>query len=258
MSSRKRALILFSHGSKRASWSRPFEEIRARLNPLLEETFDGGVHLAFLEGRGPYLEETVRSCLEDECLELLVFPLFLTASTHLQEDVPEAVESVQPLCSQWNATIKQATKSPISNHIWTHTLERILRHEVGPEDCAVVLPYYGSDRFAAQWEILLNTARSTLEQAGFGPIIPSPVGHVVHGSPEPTTQAIMRGLERKTFCAVLPMLLSPGVFQNQVIPQAIQNVPEAIRDRIKYTPDGILPDPHVEQWLIQIAENQTA
>lgn len=257
MKNRKRALILFSHGSKRASWSRPFEEMKNRCAPRLAHSFEGGVHLAFLEGRGPYLEETAELCLESGCQEILVFPLFLTASTHLQEDVPEAIASIEDLCSRRNATVNQVTESPLSEHIWTHTIERIREHGLPPKESAVVLPYYGSDRFAAQWETLLDTARSVLEQGGFGPIIPSPVGHIVHGSPDPTTRAIIQGLEDKEYCAVLPMLLSPGVFQNQVIPQAIENVPETIRSRIRYTPDGILPDPHVEEWVIQITENST-
>ena len=253
MKSSGRALILFSHGSKRASWARPFETMRDVLATKLTEDFPGGVHLSFLEGRGPDLQETALLCAAQGSTEMTVFPLFLTASTHLKEDVPAEIERVNEEGKERGFQLIQATENSISDHIWLNTVTRVNRHEIPPSDAAVILPYYGSERFASQWETLLGTARTHLEQQGYGPILPSPVGHVVHGSPEPTTKAIVEGLDAKPYAIVLPLLLSPGVFQLKVIPQAIEGVSEPLRERVRFTPDGILPDPHVENWVIKVA-----
>jgi sirohydrochlorin ferrochelatase len=253
MKSSGRALILFSHGSKRASWARPFEAMRDVLAMKLGEDFPGGVHLSFLEGVGPDLQETALQCATHGSTEMIVFPLFLTASTHLKEDVPTEIERMNHQGKKRGFHLIQATENSISEHIWSNTLNRVNHHNMAPSSTAVILPYYGSERFASQWETLLNTARAHLEQQGYSPILPAPVGHVVHGSPEPTTEAIITGLEAKPYAVVLPLLLSPGIFQLKVIPQAIEGVCESLRDRVRFTPDGILPDPHVEDWVLKVA-----
>ena len=219
----------------------------------LKKNFPGGVHLSFLEGIGPDLQETTLQCAAHGSTEMIVFPLFLTASTHLKEDVPAEIERVNQQGKEHGFHLIQATESSISEHIWPNTISRVNRHHAPPSSTAVVLPYYGSKRFASQWETLLETARIQLEQQGYGPILPSPVGHVVHGSPEPTTKAILKGLDAKPYAIVLPLLLSPGIFQLKVIPQAIDGVPEPLRERVRFTPDGILPDPHVDHWVMKVA-----
>jgi len=251
MTSKSSALILFSHGSKRATWSAPFEEIRDRL--AMDGTLE--VRLSFLEGLGPRLEEVTRELMKSKFKDILVFPVFLTASTHLQEDVPEAVENVRKQFNESDIRIHQINTKPLSHAIWSHTVKRAEVNGKSNEHTTVVLPYYGSDRYAKQWDDLLNKARTVLENAGFARVIHSAVGHIVGASPKPTQTAIEEGLKHTDFVTVVPMLLSPGIFQHKIIPEAIDGLSEEQKKKVTYVPDGILPDPNVVDWIRSCAHN---
>lgn len=251
MTSRSSALILFSHGSKRATWSAPFEDIRDQL--AADGTWE--VRLSFLEGLGPRLEDVTRELMASEVEDILVFPVFLTASTHLQEDVPEVVENVRKQFSERDIRIHQINSKPLSHAIWTHTVKRAEVNGKGNGQTTVVLPYYGSDRYAKQWDDLLRKARTVLKNAGFSRVIHAAVGHIVGASPKPTQAAIEEGLKHTDFVTVVPMLLSPGIFQHKIIPEAIDGLSEEHKKRVTYVPDGILPDPHVVDWIRSCAHD---
>ena len=238
-------LILFSHGSKRPSWSAPFEQMRDELAST--QSFE--VRLSFLEGLGPRLLDSTQELMGEKCNEIMVFPVFLTASTHLQEDVPEAVAQVQQELRTSDTTIHQVNDQPLSHAIWPNTIHRAETGCENKSETTVVLPYYGSDRYKKQWTELLGHAENALLEAGFREVLTSPVGHIVGASPEPTKQAIVKGLDVSKHVTVVPMLLSPGIFQHQIIPDAISMLSPAQQAKVSYTPDGILPDPHVISWI---------
>lgn len=248
-------LILLSHGSKRASWSAPFEEIRKSLLSLPNHPFPGGIELAFLEGRGPLLKEVVEEQMDKGVQAFEVIPLFLTASTHLREDVPNEIERVRNCFASTPMTLHLASHRPLSDSIWEETRRRALDRGTRPSHTAIVLVYYGSERFASEWTALLQRAEEVLLAAGFSSCLNAPVGHVVHGSPKPTQLAIEKGLEEAESVVVLPMLLSPGIFQHEVIPKAVEAISAEQRHRVFYEPDSILPDPNVLKWIQSLYES---
>ena len=238
-------LILFSHGSKRPSWSAPFEQMREEL--ALTQPFE--VRLSFLEGLGPRLLDSAQELMGQQCNEILVFPVFLTASTHLREDVPEAVAQVRHEIQNQGTNIHLVNEKPLSHAIWPNTVHRAETGCENKSETAVVLPYYGSERYEKQWNQLLSNAEKVLLEAGFREVLTAPVGHIVGASPEPTKQAIVKGLNVAKHVTVVPMLLSPGIFQHQIIPDAIAMLSPEQQAKVSYKPDGILPDPHVISWI---------
>ncbi|MDB5748160.1 MAG: cobalamin biosynthesis protein CbiX [Massilia sp.] len=87
-----RALVLFAHGARAASWAAPFERLRdltrARL-PGVE------VRLAFLELMEPRLPEAVAGLVAGGVREVTIVPVFLGQGGHLLRDLPLLAEGLR-------------------------------------------------------------------------------------------------------------------------------------------------------------------
>ena len=249
MELKKRALILVSHGSKRTTWLRPFEAIREETDRELREELGTTVGLSVLEGLGKTLSEAVHEAVEAGASSIAVFPLFLTASTHLAEDVPELVGQVREEFGP-ELSIELLTNEPLHTRIWENTRRRLDAHKTDSSTTWIVAPYYGSDRYAAAWTDLLETASDSVQHWGFAGFTAAPIGHIVGASPIPTRDAVRAGLTTARSVIVLPLLLSAGIFQHEKIPAALADLQSAERDRVLYTPDGILPDPGIAEWIV--------
>jgi sirohydrochlorin cobaltochelatase len=87
-----RALILFAHGARAASWAAPFERLRdltaARLPGL-------PVSLAFLELMEPRLPAEVARLAAQGIAEVTVVPVFLGQGGHLLRDLPLLVDQLK-------------------------------------------------------------------------------------------------------------------------------------------------------------------
>lgn len=87
-----RALILFAHGARSASWAAPFE----RLRELLREQLPGvAVELAFLELMSPRLPELVQTLAGQGCDDVTLVPVFLGQGGHVLRDLPPMVEELR-------------------------------------------------------------------------------------------------------------------------------------------------------------------
>jgi sirohydrochlorin cobaltochelatase len=88
----KRALVLFAHGARAASWAAPFE----RLRDLTAARLPGvPVSLAFLELMEPRLPAEVARLAAAGVLEVTVVPVFLGQGGHLLRDLPLLVEQLK-------------------------------------------------------------------------------------------------------------------------------------------------------------------
>jgi len=87
-----KALVLFAHGARAASWAAPFERLRdataARL-PGVE------VSLAFLELMEPRLPAEAARLAGAGATELAIVPVFLGQGGHLLRDLPLLVEQLR-------------------------------------------------------------------------------------------------------------------------------------------------------------------
>lgn len=88
----KRALILFAHGARAASWAAPFERLRDGLRAQLPDT---PVTLAFLELMEPRLPEAVAALVADGAGDVTVVPVFLGQGGHLLRDLPALAEQIR-------------------------------------------------------------------------------------------------------------------------------------------------------------------
>jgi sirohydrochlorin cobaltochelatase len=87
-----RALVLFAHGARAASWAAPFERLRDSAAARLP---DCTVRLAFLELMEPRLPETVAQLVADGADEVTIVPVFLGQGGHLLRDLPLLAEGLR-------------------------------------------------------------------------------------------------------------------------------------------------------------------
>ncbi|MES2127205.1 MAG: CbiX/SirB N-terminal domain-containing protein [Pseudomonadota bacterium] len=88
----QRALVLFAHGARAASWAEPFERLRSMVQA---RTPDVHVALAFLELMEPRLPELVETLVADGVAAITVVPVFLGQGGHVLRDLPRIVEQMQ-------------------------------------------------------------------------------------------------------------------------------------------------------------------
>lgn len=87
-----KALILFAHGARAASWAAPFQ----RLQQLTQESLPAvKVELAFLELMQPQLPETVERLIADGCRDITVTPIFLGQGGHVLRDLPLMIDALR-------------------------------------------------------------------------------------------------------------------------------------------------------------------
>jgi sirohydrochlorin cobaltochelatase len=87
-----RALILFAHGARAASWAAPFERLRAMAQERMPAV---PVSLAFLELMEPRLPAQVAELAARGVTGITVVPVFLGQGGHLLRDLPLMVEQLR-------------------------------------------------------------------------------------------------------------------------------------------------------------------
>ncbi|MES2298780.1 MAG: CbiX/SirB N-terminal domain-containing protein [Pseudomonadota bacterium] len=88
----RRALILFAHGARSASWAAPFERLRALTQARMP---DAMVTLAFLELMTPRLPEAVSELVRGGASDITIVPVFLGQGGHVLRDLPPLVEQLR-------------------------------------------------------------------------------------------------------------------------------------------------------------------
>jgi sirohydrochlorin cobaltochelatase len=86
--SKKRATILFCHGSPDPEWSKPFfalQDIIAAKSP------DAPVALAYLEPAKPTFADVAAQLARSGVEDVTVAPVFLARGGHVKKDLPELV-----------------------------------------------------------------------------------------------------------------------------------------------------------------------
>ncbi len=88
----KRALILFAHGARAASWAAPFERLRDLVRARRP---DADVSLAFLELMEPSLPKRVAELAAAGVDEVTVVPVFLGQGGHVLRDLPPMLDTLR-------------------------------------------------------------------------------------------------------------------------------------------------------------------
>jgi sirohydrochlorin cobaltochelatase len=101
----KRALILFAHGARAASWAAPFERLRELAQARMPEVC---VSLAFLELMTPQLPELVAQLVRSGITQITVVPVFLGQGGHVLRDLPVMVEQLRSSYPQAAISVAEA------------------------------------------------------------------------------------------------------------------------------------------------------
>ncbi len=85
-------LLIIAHGSRRAASN---DEVRRLAERVSAQRPPGIAHVevAFLELAEPDIPAGLARCAEGGAGEIVVFPYFLAAGTHVVGDIPEAVDA---------------------------------------------------------------------------------------------------------------------------------------------------------------------
>ena len=87
-----KALVLFAHGARAASWAAPFERLR---DLTQARTPDVAVSLAVLELMEPRLPERVAALTAEGITDITVVPVFLGQGGHVLRDLPLMVDQLR-------------------------------------------------------------------------------------------------------------------------------------------------------------------
>jgi sirohydrochlorin cobaltochelatase len=88
----QRALVLFAHGARAASWAAPFERLRDLTQAREPQV---RVELAFLELMSPRLPELVAALTADGVDDITVVPVFLGQGGHVLRDLPLMLDELR-------------------------------------------------------------------------------------------------------------------------------------------------------------------
>jgi sirohydrochlorin cobaltochelatase len=88
----ERALILFAHGARAASWAAPFQRLREL---TAQQRPDLAVSLAFLELMEPRLPDEAAALVARGVRDITIVPIFLGQGGHLLRDLPLLVEGLR-------------------------------------------------------------------------------------------------------------------------------------------------------------------
>jgi sirohydrochlorin cobaltochelatase len=87
-----RALVLFAHGARSASWAAPFERLR---DMVAARAPDANVSLAFLELMSPRLPEQVATLVAHGVDDVTIVPVFLGQGGHVLRDLPLILDEMR-------------------------------------------------------------------------------------------------------------------------------------------------------------------
>ena len=252
----KRGLIICGHGSRRDGWNQRFIDLveQVRAEHSFQDKFHAGVETGFLENASPTLHEAAVRLQERGANHISVIPVFLSASVHLSEDLPEEISRLD----QEGCPVKLISGPALPETLGSNALDRAQAFPADPNEAGIVLIYNGSARFAQRWNELITTVGSFLLSHGYAYVDSAPIGHVVESRCEPTHEAIERTLSHVKRAIVIPLLVSISAYQEEIIPAAIEKLSSEQKRRTDYQATSILPDARLTQWLIGSAVKNEA
>jgi sirohydrochlorin ferrochelatase len=255
------ALVVVGHGSRSPEWISAFKSFVDEIGrtPGLKDVY-ASVTPAYLESAAPGLADAVLAQLALGVAEVVVVPVFLTASSHLTEDIPGILgvpgtsrHIVRRLMGEGvpvlpeGLPIRVASLGDVREVLFRNVSRRLALESRDRRHEGVVLVAYGSTIHHDRWETLLHGLRADLLGAGWAATQHAYCGHVVQLSPDPTRDAIVSvaseaGVRR---VHVKPLLLARSALQTGPIAAGVAAAAELLQRRaveVIHDGDAILPD----------------
>jgi sirohydrochlorin cobaltochelatase len=118
-----KALLIVSHGSRRKDSNDEVRRLTDRVRENAGPAFDH-VECAFLELSSPQLDSAIADLADEGATEIILFPYFLAAGTHVHNDIPRIIDEEKTNFPQIHFEILphlgalQGISTLILNHIY--------------------------------------------------------------------------------------------------------------------------------------------
>lgn len=267
MSKQKIGLLLVNHGSHSVTWRQALLDLETRVrDAILAEGIVQEIKTAFMEYTEPSIATRMKEFDHAGFTDVIIVPIFLTISPHSFDDIPtilgkkddpQIIASLQEEKIERYVTQAQTHIAPLldfSNTLPKNVLRRSQALSQQPEKEGLVLIGYGDETYDKEWGELFNVVAEHVKQnIGISEHNHGWCGHIAHYNPAETTKAIQSALENKEVALVVPVLVAyDEMFQGNIIRRGIEGV-ENFDARVRYTPDAILPDSDIENWVVRIS-----
>ena len=264
---KKTGVLLLSHGSHSETWRKTLFELESNVKDrILEKGNIAGTKTAFMEYHEPSIATRLKEFDEEGYSDVIIVPILLTVSSHSFDDIPTIIglkenpESVEMLRLENierytpKANVHITPLLDFGKTLGNNVLRRTKALSKNPEEEGLVLIGYGSEPYEKEWsDLFRKTAEHIVQETGISEHSTGWCGHIVRYAPDSTTTAINRILEKKKTAIVIPSLVAfDENFQIRIIGGGIEKIKEH-NERVLYKPDAILPDPDVEQWVVDIS-----
>ena len=84
-------LIIAAHGSRKKESAKEVAALAAKLSSKKGAQFDRIDH-GFLQFSEPFLPDVIENAVAKGAKEIVIFPFFISAGSHILQDIPELVE----------------------------------------------------------------------------------------------------------------------------------------------------------------------
>lgn len=262
---------MVNHGSRSESWRNTLLalETSIRDSVLIKGNVEE-IKTAFMEYTEPSIATRLKEFDREDFTDVIIVPIFLTVSPHSFDDIPTIVGLKEnPQSMELLKLEKIERYTPKANiHIaplfdFTDILQKnILRRfndlSRDPSKEGLVMIAYGDETYSKEWsELLTRTGSYVCEHAGITSFSFGWCGHLVHYSPDSTTEAINSVLKKNEKAVVIPVLVAVDeMFQVKIIGDGISKT-GIKKEQVIYKPDAILPDENIERWIIDIVSEYT-
>lgn len=267
-SNKKIGVLLVNHGSHSETWRNALLDVEKNVkSTILANKNIKGIKTAFMEYTEPSIATRMKEFDKEGYTDVIVVPIFLTVSPHTFEDIPTIIglkedpESKEMLKLEKIERYSAKAKVHITplldftDILKKNVLRRIEAISKDAKNEGLVLIGYGDEEYEKEWIKLFNkVAESVKSEVGISTHSYGWCGHIAHYNLDETTKAIDKVLETKKSAVVIPVLVAHDEnFQIKIIGGGIDKVKDN-KKRVIYKPDAILPDPNVDQWVIDITK----
>lgn len=266
----KVGILLVSHGSHSSEWRKMLTDFGDEVgSKLLALEGVSGVKSAFMEYTEPSIATGLKQFDELKFDHVILVPLLLTVSSHSFDDIPtiagqkedansllrlktERIESYKP-----RAKVTMTPLLDFSALLEENLPRRVRSLSKTPDKEGVVLVAYGDETYNDEWEsFFTKLEESVCRSTGVAEAKHCWCGHIAGYSREPTQNTVRDVLGRRERVLVIPVLVARDrYFQDQIIGRALEDL--EMGDRIAYVPDAILPEPKLNDWVVQITRETT-
>ncbi len=264
---KKIGVLLVNHGSVAESWRNMLLDVETQVKEeVLKNPKISKITTAFMEYNEPSIATRLKEFDEEGFDEVVLIPIFLTVSSHYSHDIPvicglQADPKIQETLKKekievYKANARVTITPPLD---YTTILKKNVERRVNAlskdaENEAILLVAYGDADYNQQWEKMVDEIGKYLKiKTGHESIAYAWCGHLVGYSTDPTLNGIEKLHELEDNVIVIPVLVANDpYFQNDIIQKAC----DMAEGKVLYKQDAILPDPTINQWIVDIS-NQT-